>query len=406
MKLTKEVQDAIVKFVIDSIETHPNDLVTFVTQHFEISRPTTTRLINGMLQDGSITRANYNKGKNPGYKLATKQFTYSYSLVGEQKLQEDRIYYSDIMPHLLGTPSNVQQILEYSAAEMINNAIDHSEGKVLYVLLEANVKKICMMISDDGVGIFNKIQRDLDLQTPQQSILELCKGKYTSDPQAHTGEGIFFTSRMVDNFNILSYGLFFSGHDGSDFIPKRSERKGTNTLVPLPSECRERKVQYPAPQGGTEARSPGYRTCPEELASFIIEHASGDGARGTTVFLEVNLDTKKSAKEVFDKFANPDVEPGFFRTCIPVRLMNIEGGQLLSRSQGKRMMARVERFVDVILDFNGVEMIGQAFADEVFRVFQSLHKEVRIRSINTNESVANMIKYVNASAEVIRKKLS
>ncbi|MGE0074733.1 MAG: DUF4325 domain-containing protein [Sphaerochaetaceae bacterium] len=355
MKLTKEVQDAIVKFVIDSVETHPNDLVTFVSQHFEISRPTTTRLINGMLQDGSITRANYNKGKNPGYKLATKQFTYSYSLVGEQKLQEDRIYYSDIMPHLLGTPSNVQQILEYSAAEMINNAIDHSEGKVLDVLLETNVKKICMMVADDGVGIFNKIQRELDLQTPQQSILELCKGKYTSDPQAHTGEGIFFTSRMVDDFNILSYGLFFSGHDGSD---------------------------------------------------FIIEHASGDGAKGTTVFLEVNLDTKKSAKEVFDKFANPDVEPGFFRTCIPVRLMNIEGGQLLSRSQGKRMMARVERFVDVILDFNGVEMIGQAFADEVFRVFQSLHKEVRIRSINTNESIANMIKHVNASAEVIRRKKS
>jgi len=234
---------------------------------------------------------------------------------------------------------------------MINNAIDHSEGKVLTIGLEINLKKVRMVVSDDGIGIFNKIQRDLDLQTPQQSILELYKGKYTSDPKGHSGEGIFFTSRMVDDFNILSYGLFFTGHDGSD---------------------------------------------------FILEHTSVDNVKGTTVFLDVNLDTKRTTKEIFDRFADPDIEPGFFRTCIPVRLMNIEGGQLLSRSQAKRLMMRVDRLVDVILDFSGVEMIGQAFADEVFRVFQALHEKVRIRAINANESIANMIAYVNASAEVIK----
>ncbi len=34
---------------------------------------------------------------------------------------------------------------------------------------------------------------------------------------------------------------------------------------------------------------------------------------------------------------------------------------------------RFERFQTVVLDFTGVEEIGQDFADEVFRVFQRAH---------------------------------
>jgi predicted nucleic acid-binding protein len=33
----------------------------------------------------------------------------------------------------------------------------------------------------------------------------------------------------------------------ADLIPKRSERSGTNLLVPFPSECRDRKVEIPRP---------------------------------------------------------------------------------------------------------------------------------------------------------------
>jgi anti-sigma regulatory factor (Ser/Thr protein kinase) len=346
MKLTNEVKEAIRIFIINSIENHPNDLIAFVTDHFEISRPTTAKLINELIENSSITKMNKNGGRNPGYELAMQESTIIHKLDQPTKLQEDRIFYNEIMPLLQGIPINVMQIMEYASAEMINNVIDHSEGQTLEILVKRNLKKACIIITDDGIGIFNKIQRNLDLQTPQQSILELCKGKFTSDPKAHTGEGIFFTSRMVDTFNIISYGLFFSGHDGGD---------------------------------------------------FIIERNTVDDVKGTAVVLEMDLHTKRTAKEVFDTYADPDVEPGFFRTCIPVRLMSIEGGQLVSRSQAKRMMSRVDRFLDVILDFESVDMIGQAFADEIFRVFQSSHKDVLIRTINTNESVSKMIRYVLAS---------
>jgi hypothetical protein len=52
-----------------------------------------------------------------------------------------------------------------------------------------------------------------------------------------------------------------------------------------------------------------------------------------------------------------------------VRLAKYGNDQLISRSQAKRLLARIELFKIVLFDFSGVETIGQAFADEIFRVF-------------------------------------
>src|SRR5438067_215023 len=64
---------------------------------------------------------------------------------------------------------------------------------------------------DDGVGIFEKIRRQCKLDDHRQAILELSKGKLTTDPERHTGQGIFFTSRIFDEFLIRSDHFIF-GH--------------------------------------------------------------------------------------------------------------------------------------------------------------------------------------------------
>ena len=52
----------------------------------------------------------------------------------------------------------------------------------------------------------------------------------------------------------------------------------------------------------------------------------------------------------------------------------------------------LEKFKRIVLDFKGVTGIGQGFADEIFRVFQSNHPESSIESINTSPAVEYMIK--------------
>lgn len=107
-------------------------------------------------------------------------------------------------------PENVLDIWQYGFTEMFNNAIDHSGGKTISVNLEKTAVNTEIAIYDDGVGIFRKIQAELGLLDERHAVLELAKGKLTTDPARHSGEDIFFTSRMFDDFVILSCGVYFS----------------------------------------------------------------------------------------------------------------------------------------------------------------------------------------------------
>ncbi|MEJ2613292.1 MAG: STAS-like domain-containing protein [Candidatus Thiodiazotropha sp.] len=55
-------------------------------------------------------------------------------------------------------------------------------------------------------------------------------------------------------------------------------------------------------------------------------------------------------------------------------------------------LARVERFEYVIFDFEGVQSIGQAFADEIFRVYANSHPNITLHSVNMELDVEKMIK--------------
>ena len=89
---------------------------------------------------------------------------------------------------------------------------------------------------DNGEGIFKKIQRELNLIDERHSVFELAKGKLTTDPENHTGEGIFFTSRMFDDFTILSGEVYFSHtfDKPEDWILERQKfQTGTSVIMSL-----------------------------------------------------------------------------------------------------------------------------------------------------------------------------
>ncbi|NLV16771.1 MAG: STAS-like domain-containing protein [Syntrophomonadaceae bacterium] len=112
--------------------------------------------------------------------------------------------------------------------------------------------------------------------------------------------------------------------------------------------------------------------------------------------------TTRSMKEVFDRFV-PELESGEFgfqRTTVPVKLLQHEGDALVSRSQAKRLINRFEIFREVILDFDGVKLIGQPFADEVFRVFTNSHPDTHLYPVNTNEDIDKMIKHVTSKPKL------
>jgi STAS-like domain of unknown function (DUF4325) len=252
------------------------------------------------------------------------------------------VWSKDVSLVLGEQPRNVLDIWHYGFTEMLNNAKDHSQGSFIHVDIAKTAISTRMTIMDDGVGIFKKIQAALNLIDERHAVLELAKGKFTTDPAHHSGEGIFFTSRMFDYFRILSGDVFFSHNFG-------------------------------------------------EIEDWIMEGDQKTDGRGTWVAMELCNHTSRTVEKVFDPFAPGEGDYGFTKTVVPVRLAQLGNDKLVSRSQAKRLLARIELFKTVLFDFTGVETIGQAFADEVFRVFPQDHPNVELFPINYNSEVHRMI---------------
>jgi anti-sigma regulatory factor (Ser/Thr protein kinase) len=278
------------------------------------------------------------KTRSRSYSLAPKlEWAHTYPITSD--LEEHVLWQNDLRAVIGQQPENVLDIWQYGLTEMINNARDHSGGSELLVMLRKTAVYTEMAIIDNGVGIFRKIQSALKLADERHAIFELSKGKLTTDPQRHTGEGIFFTSRMFDSFDIYSGGVNFSHEYGT-------------------------------------------------AEDWILERASpGDG---TAVWLKLNNHTSRTLKKVFDQYTSGD-DFGFTKTVVPVKLAQYGNDKLISRSQAKRVLARVELFKTVLFDFSNVPTIGQAFADEIFRVFANEHPEIEIIPVHTNSEVRRMI---------------
>jgi len=104
----------------------------------------------------------------------------------------------------------------------------------------------------------------------------------------------------------------------------------------------------------------------------------------------LSLDSKKTPKGVFDQYA--DQEIGFGKTIVAVALSGDPNDPHVSRSQAKRLLMGLEKFNTIILDFKGVVSVGQAFVDEVFRVFKNEYPNITIHHVGANDEVDSMIK--------------
>lgn len=345
MNFTKRASE-IREFLLDSTPLHPKDVAARAAERFGISRQAVNHHMQGLVKEGLV--AALGKTRQRSYKLATLS---SKTLVAPlEGLEEDRFWRHEVGPLLQGMPGNVYGIWHHGFTEMVNNAIDHSGGTRVTVTVETTAATTTMMIADDGIGIFRKIQAELGLEDERHAILELAKGKLTTDPQRHTGEGIFFTSRMFDVYRILSGGVYFS------------------------HEAREEE-------------------------DWILDHDLPRG--GTVVVMSLRNRSDRTVRQVFDKYTASPKDFGFNRTVVPVRLAKHGAEQLISRSQAKRLLARFERFKVVILDFAGIGEIGPAFADEIFRVYFNEHPEVRIVPANTGPEVKKLIRRAKAGKAVL-----
>lgn len=235
--------------------------------------------------------------------------------------------------------AEAEPILAYVFTELINNAIDHSSGRVIEVGLAVRDREGAMlhgMVRDDGLGAFEVARRAHELADHVQALQELSKGKLTSMPDRHSGEGLFFSSKSVDHFELEANGLVWVVDN----------QRGDQAIAEI------------------------------------------EPATGTVLRFDIALPPRRTLAELFGAYTT---DFAFDRTRCMVRLFEY-GTRFVSRSEAKRLAQRLEAFRRVIVDFHGVQMVGQGFTDELFRVWASEHPTVELLPVNMVPPVAFMVR--------------
>ena len=345
--------DEVRRWATAHVARHPKDLTHALAEAFGVTRAAAAPVVRRLELEGFLVRAG--GSTRPVFSAgASRCIAGDFALAG---LDESAVWERHFLP-LLDLPPRVANVVHYGFTEIVNNAIDHSAGRALQARCAVAGGVLYLWIGDDGIGLFERMRKDLRLEDPRLAVLELSKGRVTTDPARHSGEGIFFTSRAFAVFRIEANDLAY-------------ERRH-----PEPAARDEKPPEAPAI---TLPPWPG-RT-----------HAAG----GTRVTMALRTDSRSELRDIFAEYTTgaPD-DLSFDRTVIPVKLARLGTENLLSRSQAKRLLGRVEHFKVVELDFEGVPEIGQAFADEIFRVFAQAFPAITLKVSNAGAGVEPMIRRV------------
>ena len=333
MKYISEKKKRVVLYMLEKISDGGRLLSSSVAENFKISTNTVHAYLNELQQEGIIEKV-----KRGEYRLVTTRETKLF-VRSQGGLESDtRPFDECVEEKIKHLGENIYHIWAYAVSEMVNNVIDHSESENMWVLVEQDYLKTSVLITDDGVGIFEKIKKHFSFSSLDEAICELFKGKLTTDKENHSGEGIFFTSKMMDAFLISSSGKTFTTSKYND----------------------------------------------ESIVDFELSE------RGTSVYMTLSNFTSREAREVFDMYS--DVEGGFTTTVIPLK--RIFDTAPVSRSQAKRVCNRLEEFEEIILDFEDVSWMGQGFAHQMFVVYQNAHPSVKITPVNMCEGIERMYRHV------------
>ena len=326
--------------ILSYLKRHGSSGSKVLCEHLGMSRQALNVHLNRLIDEGSVVRTGATR--NARYSLPDqlpppKPYRGEFSIDG---LEEHRMYQRVVLSLNLPTAlrEEPETIFQYVFTEILNNAIDHSESKKVRISVVLEAGSVTAEIRDSGIGVFASIAEKLNYPDEYDALLQLVKGKTTTMPEAHSGEGLFFSSKAADRFAIRSHN-----------IQVEWSQKHQDVFV---SDTR-----------------------------FV---------KGTHVRFTVRRDSRIRLDDIFNEFAPREFDYEFSRSTVHVKLL---GTRYISRSEARRLLINLEKFRQVELDFIQVESVGQGFTDEVFRVFAVQHPEITIEAVNTGPAVAAMIEH-------------
>ncbi len=305
--MKKEERRIAENFLMRRIFEEDEKFIDKTMERFSLARSTVYNYLTALCDAGEVERV----GGSMPYRVC--YHTARVTVDTSREDSEDRVFSRDIAPLLADLPENLQKIWRYAFSAMMSNALTHARASAVVCVVSRNRLFTMMGILDNGVGIFRRIaqaekEQGGEILTPGEAASRLFAGKYTTAPETHAGEGIFFTSRLMDHFAIRSDAYLFT----------------------------------------VNADTMG---------------ATGERFRGTAVQMGLANDSDKDLNGILSRYI--DDAGDFSKTDLPIFCF-FGGDTPLSRSEARRLLSVLGDFRAADLDFSGVTEVGRDFARELF----------------------------------------
>jgi biotin operon repressor/anti-sigma regulatory factor (Ser/Thr protein kinase) len=334
--------------ILRYLKTHGPSSGAALAKQLGISRQAVNKHLRVLVDEGAIVKGGKTRGAVygiPGGSVSgrkkvqeeSRSFNKKYPLEG---LEEDRVFDEIALMMNLRRELNAGafEIFQYALTEIVNNAVDHSGGDECRVIVHIEPYRASFTVRDYGVGIYTRVREAYGLRDEYEALGEFLKGKRSTQPERHSGEGLFFTTKAGDEVTIQSHRIAVT-------FMNRQQDLQTGEIPFL---------------------------------------------KGTQVDFIVNKRTRRQLSEIFDRYAPEEFDFQFSRSRVYVKLFQ---KNYMSRSEARRLTSGLDQFKQIVLDFSGVSSAGQAFCDEIFRVFQKRNPGIEIVAENANPAVEQMIRH-------------
>lgn len=334
--------------ILHYLRTHEPSSGSALAEQLGISRQAVNKHLRVLVDQGALVKAGKTRGAVYGLpgggvsegKMVREEprpFDKKYPIKG---LEEDKVFDEIALLMNLRRELNAGafEIFQYALTEVVNNAIDHSGGDECRVIVHVGPYRASFTVRDYGIGIYKRVREVYGFRDEYEALGEFLKGKRTTQPERHSGEGLFFTTKAGDEVTIQSHriAVTFMNHQ-------------------------------------------------HDLQTGEIPFL-----KGTQVDFAVNKRTRRQLSEIFARYAPEEFDFQFSRSRVYIKLFQ---NNYMSRSEARRLTSGLDQFKQIVLDFSGVSSAGQAFCDEIFRVFQKRNPDIEIMVENANPAVEQMIRH-------------
>ena len=320
--------DQIKHFILENLTQHQKDIIKAAIRKFGLSRQAILKHMNTLIRDDQVVA--YGKTRDRFYELKPR-VNFSKSIDISNGFDPKSILNEQIFPNLKSLPQNVREISEFSLGALFHNIHDHASATRLNYKIYISHNDVHLIISDNGIGLFQGIADALHFDDVQIAAVEIAKGHVTSDPENHAGDDLMVVIQMFDEVEISSSGVSLKYINGkNDWTLKPSRQKN-----------------------------------------------------GTRIHLGIGTNSRRTCQDVFKTLFN---EQGKF-VHIPVKLARSNGEQLNSREQADNLLHNIKKLNGIEFDFKNIDLVGPAFADELVRKTLEKNREMDIKWINSTQLV-------------------